>query len=96
MYQEDCSISCEENQLKQVFINVLKNAIEAMPKGGQITVEDAHNQHKEACVTITDEGIGIPEERISKLGDPFFTDKDKEPGLESWSVSGSFKATKER
>ena len=79
--KEDCSISCEENQLKQVFINVLKNAIEAMPKGGQIRVEVARNEDKEVCVTIMDEGIGIPDEMISKLGDPFFTDKDTGTGL---------------
>lgn len=77
----ECRISCEENQLKQVFINVLKNAIEAMPRGGQITMEirqeDPHHVH----ISITDEGIGIPEDRIPMLGNPFYTDKDKGTGL---------------
>ncbi|BBH23296.1 hypothetical protein Back11_46410 [Paenibacillus baekrokdamisoli] len=78
---EECRISCEENQLKQVFINVLKNAIEAMPQGGQIRVEVSRYGMKDVCVCITDEGIGIPEEMIPKLGDPFFTDKDTGTGL---------------
>ncbi|QHW35122.1 PAS domain S-box protein [Paenibacillus rhizovicinus] len=78
--QEDCQISCEENQLKQVFINVLKNAMEAMPQGGQIAIT-VHRQERQLCVSITDEGIGIPEEKIAKLGDPFYTDKDAGTGL---------------
>ncbi|WP_308639923.1 ATP-binding protein [Paenibacillus silvisoli] len=79
--QDDCRISCEENQLKQVFINVLKNAIEAMHNGGRITIEAKRNDSQHICVSITDEGIGIPEERIAKLGDPFYTDKDMGTGL---------------
>ncbi|MFC5647998.1 ATP-binding protein [Paenibacillus solisilvae] len=79
--KEDCSISCEENQLKQVFINVLKNAMEAMPQGGQIRIEVTRYGDKEVSVSIMDEGIGIPDEMISKLGDPFFTDKDTGTGL---------------
>ncbi|SFT27436.1 sensor histidine kinase [Paenibacillus sp. BC26] len=78
---ENCRISCEENQLKQVFINVLKNAIEAMPEGGRITIEARRNDQHHVNVSITDEGIGIPEERIAKLGDPFYTDKDMGTGL---------------
>ncbi|WP_225442622.1 sensor histidine kinase [Paenibacillus lycopersici] len=76
----DCRIACEENQLKQVFINVLKNAMEAMPQGGQIAIA-IHHQAGQVCVSITDEGVGIPEEKIAKLGDPFYTDKDAGTGL---------------
>ncbi|NBC71416.1 PAS domain S-box protein [Paenibacillus sacheonensis] len=78
--QEECRISCEENQLKQVFINVLKNAMEAMPQGGQITIQ-VHRQERQICISIADEGIGISEEKIAKLGDPFYTDKDAGTGL---------------
>lgn len=74
-------IYCEPNQLKQVFINIIKNAIEVMPKGGIITI--SINQYKEdkIRISIADEGSGIPEERIKKLGEPFYTTKERGTGL---------------
>ncbi len=78
--EDDCSISCEENQLKQVFINLLKNAIEAMPSGGAIYISIQKNSGS-ICISIRDEGVGIPEEFISKIGDPFFTAKETGTGL---------------
>lgn len=78
--EEDCRISCEENQLKQVFINLLKNAIEAMPGGGMIHIQIT-GKRDNICISITDEGEGIPEEMISKIGDPFFTGKETGTGL---------------
>lgn len=77
---EDCLISCEENQLKQVFINLLKNAIEAMPSGGPVHIS-IQRKSTRIAISITDEGVGIPEEMISKIGDPFFTGKETGTGL---------------
>lgn len=73
-------VHCEENQLKQVFINVIKNAIEAMPDGGTITLEQ-HQQEDSIVIVITDEGGGVPEEMLPKLGEPFFTNKESGTGL---------------
>jgi PAS domain S-box len=78
--EESCAISCEENQLKQVFINLLKNAIEAMPGGGNVHIS-VQRKGDRIAISITDEGIGIPEEMISKIGDPFFTGKETGTGL---------------
>ena len=78
--EEPCLISCEENQLKQVFINLLKNAIEAMPGGGPVHIS-IQRKSTSIAISITDEGIGIPEEMISKIGDPFFTGKETGTGL---------------
>lgn len=78
--EEQCLISCEENQLKQVFINLLKNAIEAMPSGGPIHIS-IQKKGSSIAISITDEGVGIPEEMISKIGDPFFTGKETGTGL---------------
>lgn len=74
-------IECEENQLKQVFINILKNAIEAMPEGGNIFI--GVNLMKDGMVRVrfVDDGCGIPPERIAKLGEPFYTTKEKGTGL---------------
>jgi PAS domain S-box-containing protein len=73
-------VYCDRNQLRQVFINLYKNAMEAMPSGGQITtvltVEDDH-----LLISITDQGIGIPENLIPRLGEPFYTLKEKGTGL---------------
>ncbi len=78
--EEKCCISCEENQLKQVFINLLKNAIEAMPSGGVIHIHITHKRGH-ISISIMDEGEGIPEDMIQKIGDPFFTGKETGTGL---------------
>ncbi|WP_238996743.1 sensor histidine kinase [Paenibacillus pinistramenti] len=73
-------VHCEENQLKQVFINILKNAMEAMPRGGGIGLK-VIKEGGQALIGIIDEGEGIPFEKISKLGEPFYTSKEKGTGL---------------
>lgn len=74
-------IDCCENQLKQVFINILQNSIEAMPNGGEIIITAKKMNDNEVVICISDEGIGIPEERIVKLGEPFYSTKEKGTGL---------------
>ncbi len=75
------NIICEENQLKQVFVNVLKNAIEAMPSGGIITLKVTKNEASEAVISIKDQGIGIPDHQLTRIGEPFYTLKENGTGL---------------
>jgi signal transduction histidine kinase len=74
-------IDCDEKQLKQVFINLLKNAIEAMPGGGLIKINAKILQGNKLVITIIDEGCGIKEDDVKNLGDPFFTTKIDGNGL---------------
>jgi len=73
-------IYCDEQKIKQVFINIIKNAIESMDKPGKITIE-LKEKNNQAVISITDEGCGIPKEYISHLGKPFFTTKSNGNGL---------------
>ncbi|MBM7704774.1 PAS domain-containing sensor histidine kinase [Metabacillus iocasae] len=75
------SIYCESNQLKQVFINIIKNAIEVMKNGGVITIQIKCVKQRYVVVSIKDEGEGISEDRVKKLGEPFYTTKEKGTGL---------------
>ena len=80
--QEDkIEIQCSPNQLKQVFVNVLKNAIEAMPTGGNVFIQIQKLQNKRVLITFTDEGMGIDDTLMGYLGTPFYTTKDKGIGL---------------
>ncbi|MBT2707049.1 ATP-binding protein [Bacillus sp. ISL-47] len=74
-------ILCEKNQLKQVFLNIIKNALEAMPAGGQIEIKVKKKTDGTVSIQFTDQGVGIPEDRISSLGEPFYTTKEKGTGL---------------
>ncbi|HSO57235.1 MAG TPA: ATP-binding protein [Paenisporosarcina sp.] len=74
-------VCCEKNQLKQVFLNLLKNSIEAMPKGGSIDIKVKEKEESKISIQIIDQGIGIPKERIPTLGEPFYTTKEKGIGL---------------
>jgi len=74
-------IECDEKQLKQVFINLIKNAIEAMPKGGRIEIRVQVIEKQKMVVSIQDEGSGIKDENIINLGEPFFTTKADGNGL---------------
>jgi PAS domain S-box-containing protein len=74
-------IECEENLIKQLFINILKNAIEAMADGGEIKVQAMKYQNDRILIRCIDQGCGIPEERQIKLFEPFYTTKEKGTGL---------------
>ncbi|MEH7250942.1 ATP-binding protein [Neobacillus niacini] len=74
-------ITGEKNQLKQVLLNVLKNAIEAMPEGGDIHINLQKGAEAECVLSIKDEGSGIPEELLPRLGEPFYSLKEKGTGL---------------
>ncbi|MEH7749449.1 ATP-binding protein, partial [Neobacillus drentensis] len=74
-------IECDEKQLKQVFINLIKNAIEAMPEGGRIEIRVQVIEKQKMVVSIQDEGSGIKDENILNLGEPFFTTKADGTGL---------------
>jgi PAS domain S-box-containing protein len=79
-YALEVSVVGDENQLKQVFINYIKNAIEAMPDGGKLVVEGIHVNE---CVhiRIIDEGSGIPPDILERISEPFFTTKEHGTGL---------------
>ncbi|NKE07468.1 ATP-binding protein [Mesobacillus selenatarsenatis] len=81
-YQVDDStvLLCDENQMKQVFINLIKNAMEAMPNGGTVSVQSKIDGSL-ASISVTDEGCGIPPEILAKLGEPFYTTKQNGNGL---------------
>ncbi|MGM0836676.1 MAG: PAS domain S-box protein [Bacillota bacterium] len=82
LYEEQLpDVYCEPNQLKQVFINILKNAIEVMPKGGKVTINLKQLENEFLLISIKDEGLGIPGDKIKKLGEPFYTTKDRGTGL---------------
>ncbi|MFS0782508.1 ATP-binding protein [Bacillus sp. 1P06AnD] len=74
-------VFCEGNQMKQVFINLLKNSFEAMPDGGAINITCKEQMGNEVLLTIEDTGIGIPETVLSNIGKPFFTTKETGTGL---------------
>lgn len=89
---ENLPIYCEPNQIKQVFINIIKNAIEVMPTGGVIKVTIRKEGTRFVKVSIRDEGAGIPKEKMEKLGQPFYTTKERGTGL---GLMISFKIIKE-
>jgi PAS domain S-box-containing protein len=73
-------IHCDENQIKQVYLNMIKNAIESMKKDGNITIT-ATKQHDLIVTEVADQGVGIPADQLSKLGHPFYSTKEKGTGL---------------
>ena len=77
-------IEGDPEQLKEVLVNLIENACEAMGQGGSIIVEediDTSIVKREAVIRVSDNGPGIPESIQSKLFEPFFTTKDEGTGL---------------
>ena len=78
-------VMADSEQLKQVFVNLLDNAAEAMPEGGEISissrVEAGANGSEGIVVRVRDTGHGIPDEVQSRLFEPFFTTKVEGTGL---------------
>ncbi len=77
-------ILADVNQLKQVFINILNNAIDAMPQGGEVEVStrsiNGDGLGPRVEIAFQDHGVGIPSDQLSKIFDPFFTTKEAGKG----------------
>ena len=68
-------VKASKNQLRQVFLNIISNARDAMPEGGILSVT-TRAQGDNAHVEISDTGMGIRKENLKKIFDSFFTTKD--------------------
>jgi PAS domain S-box-containing protein len=73
-------VHADEDQLRQVLINLMTNAIQAMPAGGRISV-DARREAGVDVITVHDTGPGVPEEMRAKIFEPLFSAKAKGTGL---------------
>lgn len=73
-------VVADANQLSQVFVNLILNAVDAMPEGGTLTIRSAEDDG-DVRVEFEDSGAGIPEENLKRVFDPFYTTKDKGTGL---------------
>jgi C4-dicarboxylate-specific signal transduction histidine kinase len=82
----------DENQLVQVFVNLILNALDAMPNGGTIYIK-MRSEGRQVKISFTDTGVGIKKEDLQRIFDPFFTTKEKGTGLGlaiSYSIIKSF------
>ncbi|MDQ0216117.1 rsbT co-antagonist protein RsbR [Oikeobacillus pervagus] len=78
--QQVAIVKGRRNQIKKAFFNLIKNAIEAMPNGGTLTIE-LYQDEDGTHVMISDTGVGIPKDKLRLLGTPFFTLKQDGTGM---------------
>ena len=74
-------IQIDPGQIQQVLFNLIENAIEAMPKGGSITIRTRNEPAEMVTIEIEDTGVGIPPEQLSLLFKPFYTTKPMGKGV---------------
>lgn len=74
-------IKADPNQFKQVIWNLLVNAIQAMPQGGDLKISIKQADARHVLIEVTDSGIGIPQNKIKNIFDPFYSTKDDGTGL---------------
>jgi len=70
----------DANQIKQALVNLVKNAMHSMTRGGQLTIRTA-NEDNGIGLSIEDTGTGIPKEKINRIFEPYFTTKKNGAGL---------------
>jgi two-component system CheB/CheR fusion protein len=81
-YREAPQILCLEGDLRQIFVNIIGNAVDAMTSGGTLSigVRESHDWHKQNChgtrITIADSGIGMDTATRLKMCEPFFSTKN--------------------
>ncbi len=78
--QGDAAIQADPRRLKEALLNLVANAIEATPPGGEVEVE-VRRAERDAEIVIRDTGRGMPAETLRRIGTPFFTTRDDGTGL---------------
>jgi len=73
-------VSIDANEMKQVFINIINNAIQAMQRGGDLRIRLATAGQHEALIEFSDTGVGILPENMKKIFEPFFSTKENGDG----------------
>lgn len=73
-------VTMDPNEIKQVFINIVNNALQAMPGGGELRIRATVDPQSEAVIEFSDTGNGIPEENVGKIFEPFFSTKGEGRG----------------
>jgi len=73
-------LECDSEQLQQVILNLVMNAIQAMPSGGEVSLA-VRQRDSNIQIEVTDQGVGIAEEDLGKIFDPFFSTKKGGTGL---------------
>jgi signal transduction histidine kinase len=68
-------IEADDGQIRQVLIALLMNALDATSAGGHVVVETRAEGEQSVCLSVTDDGVGIPTENLPKIFSPFFTTK---------------------
>ena len=80
-YQNDLpAVKADSDMLYQAFLNILINAMQAMPEGGKIHIK-VYSTNSTVTIYFEDEGTGISEEHMEKIWSPFFSTKEKGTGL---------------
>jgi PAS domain S-box-containing protein len=74
------SLHLDAKEIKQLILNFTRNAVEAMPSGGRLTIKTAVNGN-EITLSVSDQGTGIPQQVLDNLGKPFLTTKPTGTGL---------------
>ncbi|MEE9170538.1 MAG: ATP-binding protein, partial [bacterium] len=76
----ELKVPFDRAQIRRVLLNIVRNAIESMPKGGTLKISTEKSEQM-AIIRIQDSGIGIPEDKVANIFNPFFTTKDLGTGL---------------
>jgi signal transduction histidine kinase len=71
----------DSHQIQQVLVNLILNAIQAMDKGGTLTIRTFLEDERGVGVEVKDTGVGVPKSHLKRIFDPFFTTKSEGTGL---------------
>ncbi|NSL50654.1 ATP-binding protein [Calidifontibacillus erzurumensis] len=75
-------VNCNANHIKQIFINIIKNSLEAIQSKGTVVIKgEINKEDSTVTIRVIDDGHGISKERLKKLGEPFYSTKEKGTGL---------------
>lgn len=80
LYKEQLLIACSSSSITHVMLNVIKNAMDVMSDGGEITIKSYHKDSR-IIVSISDTGPGIPEDKIESIFSPYMTTKENGTGI---------------
>ncbi len=73
-------VNMDHNAIKQVFINIVNNALQAMPRGGELSIRLDASRGDDVMVEFSDSGVGIAPENMNRIFEPFFSTKDNGDG----------------